>query len=133
MSALLQRLIADHGSRCGYCRTEFTPTNPAHIDHVVPRAAGGGDERDNLLVACQTCNIRKGARNPIEWLEHLVGRGQPVPAWLPAQIVDVSADYDLELWNPHALLRSSDGESRRIGDLLPAAVAALAARTLDAP
>lgn len=32
------------------------------VDHVVPRAKGGSDELDNLVLACHDCNCRKGAR-----------------------------------------------------------------------
>jgi 5-methylcytosine-specific restriction endonuclease McrA len=33
-----------------------------HIDHVVPRAAGGSDEPSNLQVLCEPCNLKKGTR-----------------------------------------------------------------------
>lgn len=32
------------------------------VDHVVPRAAGGGDGIDNKVLACGPCNSRKGAK-----------------------------------------------------------------------
>jgi len=33
-------------------------------DHVIPRALGGGELRDNLLPACAPCNNQKGDREP---------------------------------------------------------------------
>src|SRR5207302_1022441 len=33
-----------------------------HIDHVVPRAAGGLSLMDNLALACVSCSLRKEAR-----------------------------------------------------------------------
>jgi len=33
-----------------------------HIDHVVPRAAGGLTTTDNLALACVSCSLRKWAR-----------------------------------------------------------------------
>ncbi|GFR40879.1 hypothetical protein Agub_g1531 [Astrephomene gubernaculifera] len=36
----------------------------ATVDHVVPRAHGGRDNDDNLVVSCGPCNYRKGANMP---------------------------------------------------------------------
>jgi len=33
-----------------------------HIDHVVPRAAGGPTETGNLALACVSCSLRKWAK-----------------------------------------------------------------------
>jgi 5-methylcytosine-specific restriction endonuclease McrA len=33
-----------------------------HIDHVVPRSAGGQTVADNLALACVSCSLRKEAR-----------------------------------------------------------------------
>jgi hypothetical protein len=33
-----------------------------HIDHVIPRAASGPTESDNLALACVSCSLRKWAR-----------------------------------------------------------------------
>lgn len=40
------------------------PTSTWHltVDHHVPIALGGGNDRDNLRVLCRSCNSRKGAR-----------------------------------------------------------------------
>jgi 5-methylcytosine-specific restriction endonuclease McrA len=43
---------------CAYCSGEAT-----QVDHVIPRANGGGHELDNLVACCAPCNTRKGARN----------------------------------------------------------------------
>jgi hypothetical protein len=50
------------GNTCSYCGLECVPT----IDHVVPRSRGGDDTPSNLVVACRSCNSRKGARTPEE-------------------------------------------------------------------
>jgi 5-methylcytosine-specific restriction endonuclease McrA len=41
---------------CGSCGLELT------IDHVIPKSRGGITSWENVVVACQTCNIRKGDR-----------------------------------------------------------------------
>jgi len=45
---------------CGYCHvTEISVGGELTIDHFKPRSAGGGDDRDNLVYACQRCNSYK--------------------------------------------------------------------------
>ena len=43
---------------CAYCSGEAT-----QVDHVIPRANGGGHDLDNLVACCAPCNTRKGSRN----------------------------------------------------------------------
>lgn len=47
------------GFSCQSCGAE---DQPMHVDHIVPRARGGGNELENLQALCVTCNTRKGAR-----------------------------------------------------------------------
>lgn len=41
------------------------------VDHVVPRCKGGADPIDNLVLACGSCNARKGSRDYAEFLQIL--------------------------------------------------------------
>ena len=41
---------------CQYCGA----TKHLTIDHVIPRCRGGGDTWENLVVACSSCNTKKG-------------------------------------------------------------------------
>lgn len=36
-----------------------------HIDHIIPLSRGGMNDKYNLQLLCPTCNMRKGARDPI--------------------------------------------------------------------
>ena len=36
------------------------------FDHVVPRSRGGCTEWENVVTACEPCNLRKGYRLPAE-------------------------------------------------------------------
>ncbi|MER2512626.1 MAG: HNH endonuclease [Nitrosomonas ureae] len=50
---------------CQYCgatplRVDLT------LDHVLPRSRGGRSEWENMVVACRTCNQKKGNRTPRE-------------------------------------------------------------------
>jgi HNH endonuclease len=49
--------------QCGYCRVEEQYIYAAiEIDHIIPQAAGGGDEEQNLWLSCPRCNGFKGAQ-----------------------------------------------------------------------
>lgn len=44
------------GHKCQYCGS----TRKLTIDHVMPRSKGGEDSWSNMVVACSSCNTRKG-------------------------------------------------------------------------
>jgi hypothetical protein len=49
--------------RCEYCRMhEALQGATFHVEHVLPRIQGGGDELDNLAFACPSCNLHKAER-----------------------------------------------------------------------
>lgn len=48
-------------NRCGYCLLQEVVSGiPLTIEHLQPKAHGGGDEDDNLWLSCRLCNERKG-------------------------------------------------------------------------
>jgi 5-methylcytosine-specific restriction endonuclease McrA len=49
------------GFKCRYCGRGAKQEVVLHVDHVQPRSAGGTDDIDNLVTACQECNIGKGS------------------------------------------------------------------------
>jgi hypothetical protein len=51
-----QRVLKRDGYICAYCGQDAT-----EVDHIIPRARGGGHELDNLVACCKPCNSRKGA------------------------------------------------------------------------
>jgi 5-methylcytosine-specific restriction endonuclease McrA len=56
-------ILQRDGFRCRYCgRPGNAPGVVLHVDHVVPVAAGGATTEDNLLTACDECNLGKAAR-----------------------------------------------------------------------
>jgi 5-methylcytosine-specific restriction endonuclease McrA len=57
-------LLAEHGPVCAYCARKF-PAREMTLDHVSPRRGQDAyDRRDNLVLACKTCNAAK-ADKPI--------------------------------------------------------------------
>jgi 5-methylcytosine-specific restriction endonuclease McrA len=49
-------------NQCVYCGSKHNLT----IDHVRPRSMGGKDDWENLVTACQNCNMHKGNALPEE-------------------------------------------------------------------
>ena len=49
------------GNRCEYCllRQEHSDLTH-HIEHIVAKQHGGGDDVNNLALACHRCNLREG-------------------------------------------------------------------------
>ncbi len=45
--------------KCNICNYHF-PFRNLTIDHIIPQAKGGTDQRDNLQLLCQACNSTKG-------------------------------------------------------------------------
>lgn len=58
-----RNLFARDRNQCQYCGRVFA-TSELSIDHVLPRAQGGGDSWENLVCSCVKCNARKGGRTP---------------------------------------------------------------------
>jgi HNH endonuclease len=65
---------------CEYClsQVQFSP-DPFSVEHTIPRAKGGSNDRDNLALSCQGCNghkhIATAAIDPIN--------GEMVPLYNP--------------------------------------------------
>ena len=51
-----RELLRRDGHRCQYCGSAKQLT----IDHVIPRSRGGTHTWDNVAIACETCNHKKG-------------------------------------------------------------------------
>lgn len=59
-AALRDDVVLRAGDRCEYCRLSQAGQEAAfHVDHVVPRVAGGATVLDNLALACVSCSLRK--------------------------------------------------------------------------
>jgi len=48
---------------CQYCNDKHAPAK-LNIDHVIPRAAGGKSEWENLVTSCVKCNSKKDCKTP---------------------------------------------------------------------
>ena len=57
--------------RCYWCG-EKVAWRGKHVDHVMPLSKGGSNGPENLVVACASCNLKKGAKHPMEWAGRLL-------------------------------------------------------------
>jgi 5-methylcytosine-specific restriction endonuclease McrA len=61
---LREYLLAKWQRQCAYCQSSAVPLQ---VEHLVPKSRGGSDRASNLVIACDPCNKRKGARTAEEF------------------------------------------------------------------
>jgi len=97
ISAELRRRIAEQaGWRCGYCLTPQGLSGARlEVDHILPKAAGGATEEENLWLACASCNRFKAARIQAKDPQ----TGQQIPLFNPRE--DHWSDHFA--WSPQGI------------------------------
>jgi 5-methylcytosine-specific restriction endonuclease McrA len=58
-------LLNKWGRKCTYCAKGDVPLQ---IEHIVPKAKGGSNQISNLCLACEPCNLKKGAQDIAQFL-----------------------------------------------------------------
>jgi hypothetical protein len=64
MEPSLRKFVRERaGFRCEYCRIQENELAEIvfHIEHIIAIKHGGGDESNNLALACDRCNLHKGS------------------------------------------------------------------------
>lgn len=56
-------LLAAQRERCAACGSSLK--DGYHVDHVLPLALGGSNDKLNLQLLCPTCNCKKGSKDPL--------------------------------------------------------------------
>jgi hypothetical protein len=64
-----RQIFEESQGQCHYCGTALDLEGSWHIEHKMPKALGGGNERTNLVAACVSCNQQKKDRTDIEFIE----------------------------------------------------------------
>jgi 5-methylcytosine-specific restriction endonuclease McrA len=79
----IRDVLYDERECCPYCGdklpSQYVRDNPefdleisaAHIDHMDPLTAGGEDSIRNAVYVCMNCNLLKGKRLFVDWLQML--------------------------------------------------------------
>jgi 5-methylcytosine-specific restriction endonuclease McrA len=61
-SAIREHVRERAGNACEYCHLhqDDSPLASLHLEHIIPKVHGGGDDSANLALACIDCNSHKG-------------------------------------------------------------------------
>jgi len=63
----VQDLLKKQKGKCINCRCDVR--KEYHVDHIKPLSRGGPNIKENLQILCPTCNIKKHAKDPIDWAQ----------------------------------------------------------------
>lgn len=62
-------LLREQRGLCVYCRADISKRY--QVDHVMPVALGGGNDKGNLQLLCKACNLDKRDKHPDEYAKSL--------------------------------------------------------------
>jgi 5-methylcytosine-specific restriction endonuclease McrA len=68
----IKTILASQKNKCAVCYCDVS--NGYHVDHIVPIAKGGDNDKYNLQVTCPSCNFSKNDSDPIEYAQRYTGR-----------------------------------------------------------
>lgn len=62
-------LLAKQKEKCASCCAKLKTSGHGiyHVDHIYPISKGGSNWPSNLQLLCPTCNLRKNAKDPMQW------------------------------------------------------------------
>lgn len=63
----IQKIGSYQGWKCAICLINVRDSY--HLDHIMPLKLGGKHEPSNLQILCPGCNVRKGAKHPIQYMQ----------------------------------------------------------------
>lgn len=55
--------------KCACCHIVIS--DGYHVDHIMPLALGGSNDKTNIQLLCPTCNMKKSSKHPIEFMQSL--------------------------------------------------------------
>ena len=86
---------------CQYCQTGL-PAPELTFDHVSPRSRGGVTTWQNIVTACNRCNLKKGSSLPAECRMHPIQKPQmPSPHQLQRNGRSFPPNYLHESWRDY--------------------------------
>ncbi|MDN7700050.1 HNH endonuclease [Burkholderia sp. AU44665] len=68
------QIFQKSGGRCHYCSAELDLHGKWHVEHMMPKALGGGNEPGNLVASCVTCNQQKKDKTAEEFIYSRSGK-----------------------------------------------------------
>jgi len=64
---LVPKLLVRQKGRCAICKKSIK--RGYHLDHVIPLVRGGRNTDSNTQLTCCRCNLKKGAKGPIQFMQ----------------------------------------------------------------
>lgn len=61
----IENILKLQRNKCAYCRIGLR--GKFHIDHIVPVSGGGTNDRRNIQLLCEPCNLKKWRHDPIDF------------------------------------------------------------------
>jgi 5-methylcytosine-specific restriction endonuclease McrA len=68
-AADVRAILKAQRHRCAYCKKSIKKNYV--MDHIIPLARGGSNDRKNMQATCAPCNQRKHARDPLDFARSL--------------------------------------------------------------
>lgn len=66
-SGVIGKLKVLQYGKCAVCSDKLKRN--FHVDHIMPLALGGQNDSSNVQLLCPSCNIRKSAKHPIDFMQ----------------------------------------------------------------
>lgn len=63
----IKQLLAKQKYCCSVCKKSIE--NGYHRDHIIPLVRGGSNLISNIQLLCSTCNLKKGRKDPIAFMQ----------------------------------------------------------------
>ena len=83
---------------CQYCGAI---NNSLTVDHVLPKSRGGKSNWINVVVACKSCNLKKGDQTPSERGMRLLKKPSKPELYWPFFNVPTGPTSHLEIWRKY--------------------------------
>ena len=66
-AADVRKLLLVQRCKCAVCSEDLE--GKYHVDHMMPLALGGTNDKTNLQLLCRSCNTSKGAQHPSDFMQ----------------------------------------------------------------
>ena len=83
---------------CQYCGGT---DNSLTVDHVLPKSRGGKSNWINVVVACKSCNLKKGNRTPSEKGMRLLSKPSKPSSFWPFFNIPKGPNSHLKIWEKY--------------------------------